>query len=53
MYSSAQKLPKTEQYPKEYKQLERNLSEVRDRKSQENSYFKRNEPPAANPERQN
>ena len=52
MYSSAQKIPKADPYPKEYRQLERNLSEVRDRKSNDQGYFKSNEKPAPNPERQ-
>ena len=53
MYASAQKLQKVQQYPQEYKQLERNLSEVRDHKPQENGYFKASQPPSNNPEKYN
>ena len=53
MYASQQKLQKSDPYPKEYRQLERNLSEVRDRKSNEKGYFKSSELPPSNPERQN
>ena len=46
-------IQKVQQYPQEYKQLERNLSEVRDRKPQENGYFKASQPPSNNPEKYN
>lgn len=49
MYSSTQKLPKKDPYPQQYKELERNLSEVRDRRTSDLGYYKSNTQPVNNP----
>ena len=59
MHQSAQKIERREEYPREYQKMERNLSEVREKRDRERdyarekdyNYVREREPAGQNPER--